>query len=143
MFADLSRQRAERFCENEPTGSLIIDIMEEQKHLNQKGGTMRLGGYSCDLKQGSLVRKIYDLDQIKERHRHRFEFNNSFRELFEQNGLSLSGVCKERDLVEIIELPTHPWFIGVQYHPEFLSKPLKPHPLFQSFVEAALDHKNL
>lgn len=116
----------------------IIDFMEEQKSLKNKGGTMRLGSYSCNLKSGSRVAKIYGESRISERHRHRYEFNNKYKELFEKNGMALSGICKERDLVEIVEITEHPWFIGVQFHPEFKSKPLQPHPLFNSFVAASL-----
>jgi CTP synthase len=118
--------------------NFVIDVMEEQKTVKDKGGTMRLGSFSCALKAGTLTREIYDSPLIHERHRHRFEFNNKYRPLFEKRGMTLSGICEERDLVEIIELADHPWFIGVQFHPEFKSRPTKPHPLFQSFVEATL-----
>jgi CTP synthase len=116
----------------------VIDVMEEQKTVKDKGGTMRLGSFPCALQAGTLVREIYDAPMIHERHRHRFEFNNKYRPLFEKRGMTLSGICEERDLVEIIELADHPWFVGVQFHPEFKSRPTKPHPLFQSFVEATL-----
>ncbi|MGE3974907.1 MAG: CTP synthase [Bdellovibrionales bacterium] len=119
----------------------VIDIMEEQKKTTMKGGTMRLGSYACALKDNSLARKIYKSESISERHRHRFEFNNKFRAIFEKNGMTLSGICRERDLVEIIELPDHPWFLGVQFHPEFKSKPMAPHPLFSEFVKASLTRK--
>ena len=120
--------------------SYVIDIMEDQKNKKDKGGTMRLGSYSCTLDKESLSYKIYDEKTIHERHRHRYEFNNSFRPLFEKRGMMLAGKNKERDLVEIIEVKEHPWFIGVQFHPEFQSQPLTPHPLFRSFVKAALKH---
>lgn len=116
----------------------VIDVMEDQKTLKNKGGTMRLGAYPCHLSAGSKVKKIYQKSVISERHRHRFEFNNQYKDLFIKNGMSLPGVCKERDLVEILEISAHPWFIGVQYHPEFKSKPMKPHPLFKSFVKATI-----
>ena len=116
----------------------VIDVMEDQKTLKNKGGTMRLGAYPCHLSAGSKVKKIYQKSVISERHRHRFEFNNQYKDLFVKNGMSLPGVCKERDLVEILEISAHPWFIGVQYHPEFKSKPMKPHPLFKSFVKATI-----
>lgn len=116
----------------------VIDVMNDQKNLKNKGGTMRLGAYSCSLSSSSKVKKIYQKSLISERHRHRFEFNNQYRDLFIKNGMSLPGVCKERDLVEIVEISAHPWFIGVQYHPEFKSKPMKPHPLFKSFVKASM-----
>ena len=118
--------------------NFVIDIMEEQKTTKDKGGTMRLGSFPCSLEAGSLAREIYGKPLINERHRHRFEFNNKYKPLFEKRGMTLSGICEERDLVEIIELQDHPWFVGVQFHPEFKSRPTTPHPLFQSFVEATL-----
>jgi CTP synthase len=118
--------------------NFVIDFMEEQKKITDKGGTMRLGSYACSLKDHSLVRKVYGEALISERHRHRYEFNNRFRPLFEKKGMLLSGLNKDRDLVEIIELPNHPWFVGVQFHPEFKSKPLDPHPLFSAFIGASL-----
>jgi CTP synthase len=124
--------------------NFVIDVMEEQKTIKDKGGTMRLGSFPCSLKAGTLAREIYDVPLIHERHRHRFEFNNKYRPLFEKRGMTLSGICEERDLVEIVEIGDHPWFVGVQFHPEFKSRPTKPHPLFQSFVEATLaQHKQV
>lgn len=119
-------------------GNIIIDSMVEQRSVVNKGGTMRLGSYSCQLKPGSKAQQVYKSLSINERHRHRFEFNNKFKDLFTKNGLVFSGVNKERGLVEIIELPDHPWFIAVQFHPEFKSKPLAPHPLFSQFIKASL-----
>ena len=110
--------------------------------MKLKGGTMRLGAFSCTLLKGSRVKRIYDSAKISERHRHRYEFNNRFRGLFEKHGMNLSGICEDRDLVEIVEITEHPWFIGVQFHPEFKSRPLAPHPLFTSFVAASLEHKH-
>lgn len=124
-----------------PSKSYVIDFMEEQKGLKDKGGTMRLGAYPCSLMKGSRVRRIYGKDLIYERHRHRYEFNNKFKSVFEKNGMNLSGVCEDRNLVEIIEITEHPWFVGVQFHPEFKSKPMRPHPLFESFVSASLENK--
>lgn len=121
--------------------SFVIDFMEEQRSIQDKGGTMRLGTYSCTLEKGTRTAKIYGADHIQERHRHRYEFNNKYRPLFEKRGMTLAGICEERDLVEIIELKDHPWFVAVQFHPEFKSRPLNPHPLFTSFVESALEHK--
>ncbi len=121
--------------------NLVIDFMNEQRGIHDKGGTMRLGVYPCTLKSNSKARHIYGAELISERHRHRYEFNNKFRSIFEKNGMVLSGVCESRDLVEIIEMPSHPWFVGVQFHPEFKSRPLKPHPLFQSFIEAAMKYR--
>jgi CTP synthase len=122
-------------------GNFVIDLMNEQRGVQNKGGTMRLGAYSCTLSQHSKVAKVYENIHISERHRHRFEFNNKFRALFEKRGMNCVGLNKERDLVEIVELVDHPWFIGVQFHPEFKSKPLDPHPLFTHFVKASLKHK--
>ncbi|HND86273.1 MAG TPA: CTP synthetase, partial [Pseudobdellovibrionaceae bacterium] len=122
-------------------GSFIIDTMVEQRAVTNKGGTMRLGSFSCHLTSGSRAHKVYQDDVIFERHRHRFEFNNRFKDLFNKKGMNAVGVCKERNLVEIVELVDHPWFIGVQFHPEFKSKPLAPHPLFQHFIKASLSKK--
>ena len=119
----------------------IIDLMMEQKqNLETKkyGGTMRLGGYQCDLIPGTRAARAYKKRQIIERHRHRYEFNNQYREILEKKGLVISGINKERDLVEIVELPNHPFFVGTQFHPEFTSRPLRPHPLFNAFVKAGL-----
>lgn len=118
--------------------NFIIDFMTEQKNLTQKGGTMRLGSFSCSLKSKSLAAKLYQSSKIFERHRHRLEFNNNYKNILEEQGLEAVGICKERNLVEILELKNHPWFIGVQFHPEFQSRPLKPHPLFKGFIQAAL-----
>lgn len=118
----------------------VIDFMEEQRGIENKGGTMRLGSYPCSLKDGTLSRKIYGESQIYERHRHRYEFNNRYRPIFEKKGMVIAGMNRDRDLVEILEVPNHPWFIGVQFHPEFKSKPLKPHPLFASFLGASLQN---
>ena len=123
--------------------NFVIHLMEDQKGLSEKGGTMRLGAFGCELKKGSLARKIYKKNSISERHRHRYEFNNKFRALFEKNGMSLSGICKERDLVEIIEIPDHLFFVAVQFHPEFKSKPVDPHPLFTHFVKASLKNREM
>lgn len=118
----------------------IIDIMPDQKDVNEMGGTMRLGKYSCKLLKGSLAHKIYEESQIDERHRHRYEFNNTYLKAIESKGMIASGKNPEKDLVEIIELKKHPWFIGVQYHPEYKSRVERPHPLFVSFVQAALEY---
>lgn len=119
----------------------VIDIMEDQVGVHNKGATMRLGSFACSLEKGSLARKIYKKENITERHRHRYEFNNRYRGLFQKSGMRLSGICEERDLVEIVELAKHPFFIGVQFHPEFQSKPLNPHPLFRDFIGASLKHR--
>lgn len=119
-------------------GTFVIDIMEEQKRLRKIGGTMRLGSYPCALSKGSLARSVYGAEAIDERHRHRYEVNNEFREQLAAAGLRFSGLSPDGFLVEIIEIPEHPWFLAVQYHPEFKSNPRAPHPLFAAFVGAAL-----
>ncbi|WP_298435562.1 CTP synthase [Geobacter sp.] len=121
----------------------IIDLMAEQKGVDRKGGTMRLGAYPCTLAKGSFAQKAYGSLEISERHRHRYEFNNAFRDILVAKGLVISGVYKEGDLVEIVEVADHPWFLGCQFHPEFKSKPLNPHPLFRAFVAAALEHRKV
>lgn len=119
----------------------VIDLMEEQKEVKEKGGTMRLGAYPCDLKKGSLAHKAYAEDSISERHRHRYELNNAFREQLAAAGMIMSGTSPDDRLVEIIELPGHPWFLGVQFHPELKSRAVTGHPLFISFVKAVLKQK--
>lgn len=119
----------------------IIDLMEHQKSVTAKGGTMRLGAYPCRLLEGSLARKIYGAEIIDERHRHRYEFNNKYRDQFEKAGMLFSGLSPDGQLVEIIELKDHPWFLGCQFHPEFKSKPLSPHPLFKDFIRASIENK--
>lgn len=126
---------------DENTKEPVINLMETQKEVTKKGGTMRLGAWDCDLVPGSLVASIYDgATTISERHRHRFEFNNNYKEVLDSAGLKASGVNAQTALVEIVELPTHPWFVGVQYHPEYKSTVDNPHPLFVHFVKAALAH---
>ena len=124
-------------------GNFVIDLMLEQRSVQNKGGTMRLGAYACSISSHSKAFQVYKSNLISERHRHRFEFNNKFKALFEKRGLNCVGINKDRDLVEIIELVDHPWFIGVQFHPEFKSKPLAPHPLFVHFVKAGLKRKEV
>ncbi|MBS2028925.1 MAG: CTP synthase [Deltaproteobacteria bacterium] len=126
---------------DEATPHPVVTLMEAQKGVSDKGGTMRLGAYACALTPGSLAHKLYGKDDIDERHRHRYEFNNSYRSKFEEKGMKFSGVNKQLNLVEMIELPDHPHFIGCQFHPEFKSKPFAPHPLFAGFIKAALDHR--
>ena len=118
----------------------VINLMADQANLADKGGTMRLGAYDCELEPGTLAATLYGKSHISERHRHRYEFNNDYRDAFQKSGMVLSGKNPKRDLVEIIELPDHPFFIGVQYHPEFKSAPLRTHPVFAGFVKAALAH---
>ncbi|MFT7668424.1 MAG: CTP synthase [Planctomycetota bacterium] len=118
----------------------VISLMADQKDVHEKGGTMRLGAYDCTLVKGSRTRDYYGTDNISERHRHRFEFNNDYREQFEASDMDLVGLNPDRDLVEIVEIHKHPFFIGVQFHPEFKSRPLTAHPIFKGFVAAALAH---
>jgi len=124
------------------TSNPVIDIMEEQKTLmkeNRYGGSMRLGAYDCKLINGTKAFLAYGKENISERHRHRFEFNNKYKEALQEKGLVVAGINAERDLVEIVELKDHPFFVGTQFHPEFKSRPLTPHPLFREFVKAAID----
>jgi CTP synthase len=116
----------------------VIHIMEDQKSVSDKGGTMRLGKYPCKIAKGTNMEKAYKKELIEERHRHRYEFNNKYREEMEANGMKISGVSPNNLLVETIELPKHKWFVGVQYHPEFKSRPNRPHPLFVEFVRSSL-----
>ncbi len=120
----------------------VIHLMEHQKGVSDIGGTMRLGSYPCVLKNGSNAKNIYSNSEINERHRHRWEFNNKYRKQIEESGMVVSGVSPDNELVEIVEIPTHPWFVAVQFHPEFQSKPLTPHPLFASFISAAIESRN-
>ena len=126
---------------NSLTKNPIIDLMADQKSIVNKGGTLRLGNYECTLKKGTLAYEDYKQDKILERHRHRYEFNNKYKELLELNGMVFSGVNEAADLVEIIELPKHPHFIASQFHPEFKSRPTHAHPLFLSFVKASIENK--
>lgn len=133
---DANSEEFDEICENP-----VIHIMETQKTIKKKGGTMRLGSYPCVLKKGSYAQKIYGQDEIVERHRHRFEYNNKYREAMEEAGLSISGTSPDEELVEIVELKDHPFFVGGQFHPEFTSRPDRPQPLFKEFVKKALAGK--
>jgi CTP synthase len=128
---------------NPKTKNPVIDMMEEQKKITNKGGTMRLGAYACKLKKGSKAQHAYGETLIHERHRHRYEFNNKYLDQMEEAGLKAVGVNPESNLVEIVELKDHPWFVGVQYHPELMSTVQNPHPLFVKFVQAALENKKV
>ncbi len=119
----------------------VIDIMEDQKHIQNKGGTMRLGAYPCKIKKGTLAAQAYGKTEIKERHRHRYEFNNKYLEAFEKAGMIASGINPDSNLVEIMELKGHPWFLGTQFHPELKSTVQSPHPLFVSFVAAGNEYR--
>ncbi|QCR22041.1 CTP synthase [Pontibacter sp. SGAir0037] len=118
----------------------VIDLMEGQKEITEKGGTMRLGAYTCELKRGTKAFSIYGKSKISERHRHRYEFNNKYLAAFEEAGMIASGINPDTGLVEVIELPEHPWFVAAQYHPELKSTVLNPHPLFVKFVKAAMNY---
>jgi CTP synthase len=120
---------------------LIVHIMEDQKAVTKKGGTMRLGAYPCSLKSSTKARSAYGKDEISERHRHRFEFNNAYREAFQEQGMVFSGLSPDGHLVEMMELADHPWFVSCQFHPELKSKPTSPHPLFRDLVGASLEFK--
>lgn len=126
---------------NEDTPYPVIDLMEAQKDITKKGGTMRLGAWDCKLDKNSKVFKAYQTEMISERHRHRYEYNNDFFKEIELAGLKATGVNPSTGLVEIVELPNHKWFVGVQYHPEYKSTVLNPHPLFIDFIKASLEHK--
>jgi len=125
---------------DEKTTEPVVALMDEQRNVVQKGGTMRLGAYTCSLKAGTLARKAYGVDVVSERHRHRYEVNNDYIERLEKAGMVISGWNPKRGLVEITELKGHPWFLGVQCHPEFQSKPNKAHPLFAAFIAAAIKY---
>jgi len=125
---------------NEKTKYPVIDIMESQKDITNKGGTMRLGAWECELKPDSIVSKAYGKESINERHRHRFELNNKYLAELEKAGMRATGINPKTKLVEIVEVENHPWFVGVQYHPEYKSTVLNPHPLFIDFIKAALEH---
>jgi CTP synthase len=119
----------------------VIDIMEDQKHIKNKGGTMRLGAYPCKIKKGTLAAQAYGETEIQERHRHRYEFNNKYLGEFEKAGMTASGINPDSNLVEIMELKGHPWFLGTQFHPELKSTVQSPHPLFVSFVAAGNEYR--
>jgi CTP synthase len=125
-------------CENP-----VVSLMESQQHVTDMGGTMRLGAYPCRLLRGSKVAEVYGIPEVSERHRHRYEVSNQYRDAFVEKGLKLSGLSPDGSLVEIIELADHPWFIGCQFHPELQSRPTRPHPLFAGLIAAALRQKRL
>lgn len=131
---NLKDAHSSEFAETE---NAVISIMDDQKDQTKKGGTMRLGAYPCEVKKGSMLEKSYGASEVFERHRHRYEFNNKYRQLFEENGMSISGVSPNGVLVEAVEIPANDFFVGVQYHPEFKSRPNHAHPLFREFVRAA------
>lgn len=122
------------------TKNPVIDLLPEQREINDMGGTMRLGLYPCHLVPGTRAARVYKVDMVEERHRHRFEFNNDYRQVFEENGMVFSGLSPDGRLVEIAEIADHPFMVGTQFHPEFLSRPNRPHPLFKAFLEAVCAH---
>ena len=126
---------------NEETTAPVIDLMKDQKSVTKKGGTMRLGAYDCQLTKDSNAYNSYQNTEISERHRHRFEFNNKYKSEFEKSGMIFSGINPKNNLVEIVEIPTHPWFVGVQFHPEYKSTVANPHPLFCGFIDACIKNK--
>ena len=119
----------------------IIDLLPEQKDIEDLGGTLRLGVYPCKIEEGTIAHKVYGELEVDERHRHRYEFNNEYRERLEEKGMKFSGTSPDGRLVEIIELENHPWFVACQFHPEFLSRPTRPQKLFRGFVEASIQNK--
>lgn len=119
----------------------VVHLMDSQRNINELGGTMRLGAYPCKLKKGTLAHKAYNQAKISERHRHRFEVNNNYRDRLKKNGMVLCGVSPDNRLIEIVELKEHPWFLGCQFHPEFKSNPLTPHPLFREFIKSSVEYK--
>ena len=136
---DLEQANSREF--DQDAEHLVIDLMEEQKQVTMKGGTMRLGAYPCRVKPGSLAHRIYGVEEISERHRHRYEVNSSYLEQLSAKGLKASGTSPDGQLCETVELDGHPWFFGCQFHPEYKSKPNRPHPIFVNFVRAALDQR--
>jgi CTP synthase len=135
---NLENAHSTEFDKNSPHP--VICLLDEQKTITDKGGTMRLGTQPARLEAGSLAARCYGTTEISERHRHRYEFNNIYRQQFTAHGLCFSGTSPDGSLVEIVELPDHPWFLAVQYHPEFKSKPTAPQPLFAGFIGAAVAH---
>jgi CTP synthase len=127
---------------NPKTKHPVIDMMPEQKKITSKGGTMRLGAYTCEIARDSQAYKAYEKARVTERHRHRFEFNNQYQKEFEAAGMSLTGINPDTKLAEIVEVKDHPFFVGVQFHPEYKSTVLNPHPLFVRFVKKAIEYSN-
>ena len=127
---------------NPETKTPIISLLPEQFRGIEMGGTLRLGLNPCKVKEGTKAYSVYQKTDINERHRHRYEFNNQYLKTFEEHGMIASGKNPDKDLVEILELKNHPWYLACQFHPEFLSRPYKAHPLFKGFIKASLDYKN-
>ena len=125
---------------DEHTPHAIIDLMPDQKDVVDLGGTLRLGSFPCVIKEGTKAHELYQVNEVDERHRHRFEFNNGYKEQLEEAGMIFSGTSPDGRLVEMVELKDHPYYVGVQFHPEFQSRPTRPHPLFSGLIKACLDH---
>jgi len=137
--ANLEGAHSAEFVPN--AAHLIIDLMTDQEANGNRGGTMRLGEYPCQLRKNSFAFKAYGKSEVLERHRHRYEFNNKYRFILEDAGMRISGISPDGNLVEIIEIDNHPWFLAGQFHPEFASSPMKPHPLFREFIAHSLSCK--
>jgi CTP synthase len=135
-LADSNSSEFAKGCEHP-----VISLLESQRDVDDLGGTMRLGAYPCELAPGSKTAAIYEFNQVSERHRHRYEVNNKYRDVLAEHGMRLVGLSPDKSLVEMIELPHHPWFICCQFHPELKSRPMRPHPLFSSFIHAAKEHR--
>ena len=136
-FADANSSEFDANCEH-----AVIDLMESQQSVSKKGGTMRLGTYPCKIRPGTQMAAAYGAELISERHRHRYEFNNRFREDIENAGMVISGTSPSGELVETVEIPDNDFYVGVQYHPEFKSRPNHAHPLFKAFIGAAMKRSN-
>jgi CTP synthase len=137
--AALERANSSEFDENTPHP--VIDLLPDQRDVTDMGGTMRLGAYPCVLEDGTVARRLYGAGEISERHRHRYEFNPEYKDVLVEKGLKISGTSPDGRLVEMVEHPDHPWFVGCQFHPEFKSRPWEPHPLFAGFIAASLEHQ--
>ena len=135
-IADANSSEFEAEC-----GNPVISLLPSQRNVEDMGGTMRLGAYACKLRPGSRIANIYGASETSERHRHRYEVDNGYRDRFAEHGLRLTGLSPDGSLVEMIELPEHPWYVGCQFHPELRSRPTRPHPLFASFIAAAYDYR--
>ena len=148
--AGMDKANSSEFDENTPYPVIYLmlewyddktDTVQRRDASSDKGATMRLGAYPCRLERNTAAHAAYGIDDISERHRHRYEFNNEFKDRLAESGLVISGVSPNGELVEIVEIKDHPWFLGCQFHPEFKSRPMNPHPLFRDFIKAALDYK--
>jgi CTP synthase len=128
---------------DQDTGYPVVSLLEDQELVMEKGGTMRLGAYLCEFAAGTRIKEIYGAPSVMERHRHRFEFTIKFKDVYEKNGMVFGGFHPYNNLVETIELPGHPWFFATQYHPEFKSKPVNPHPLFKDFIRASIEKSSV